>query len=98
VSVSVQGGSLTSAATRLHFSFTASTTSAGQMLTATGRNAKQIHHSLGKPLKKCFLQQNSIPAYQETLLNLIGLQNSGTLTLFMSVFIYSYIIEEELFN
>jgi len=96
--VSVQGGSLTSAATLLHFSFTSSTTSAGQMLNATGRNAKQIHHSLGKPLKKCFLQQNSISAYQETLLNLIGLQNSGILTLFMSVFMYIYITEEELFD
>ena len=77
MSASVQGGNL-SAATRLHFSFMASTTLAGQMFNATGRNAKQTHHSLGKPSKKCFLQQNSIPVCQETVLNLIGLPYTGT--------------------
>ena len=77
VSVSVQGGSL-SEATRLHFSLMASTILAGQMLNATGRNTKQRHHSLGKPLKKCFLQQNSIPVCQETPLNRIGLPFTGT--------------------
>ena len=40
MTANVQGGSL-SAATQLHFSFMASTTSAEQMLNATGRNAKQ---------------------------------------------------------
>ena len=77
MSASVQEGNL-SATTRLHFSFMASTTLAGQMLNATGRNAKQTHHSLGKPSKKCFLQQNSIPVCQETQLNLIGLSFTGT--------------------
>ena len=75
--VSVRGESL-SAATRLHFLFMASTTSAGQMLNATGRNAKQTHHSLGKPSKTCFLQENSVPVCQETPLNLIGVPCTGT--------------------
>ena len=48
------------------------------MLNAMGRNAKQIHRSLGNPSKKCFLPQNSIAAYQETLLNLIGLPFTET--------------------
>ena len=81
MSASVQGGNL-SAATRLHFSFMASTTLAGQMLNATGRNAKQTHHSLEemfRPTKQyCCLSRNPTQSNRSALYR--DLQEYGRFT------------------
>ena len=76
-SVNVQGESL-SAAMQLHFSFMASTTSAGQISSASGGNENQTHHCLGKLFKKCFLPRRSIAVCQENQVMLTDLPCTET--------------------